>query len=179
MRDELKKIIKKDAVFNEQIKLASGKISDFYVDLRKVTLNARGLELIAKLIWPILEKDKITAFGGPTMGADPIVGGICYLSSLNKTPIKGFLVRKEQKQHGRCNSIEGPVLLKRDRIAVVDDVVTSGGSLIKAVLILREAGYKVVKAVSVVDREEGAKEAFDTIDCPLVSLYTKGDFNLK
>ena len=176
MKEELRRIIQKDAIFNKRIKLASGKMSNFYVDVRKVTLQPRGLELVAKLIWPIIKKDKVTAFGGPTMGADPIVGGICFLASLKKVKLKGFLVRKEIKGHGRRNLIEGPNLTKRERIVVVDDVVTSGGSLIKAVKVLNESGYKVIKAIAVVDREEGAREAFDEIGCPLVSLFTKSDF---
>lgn len=173
IKEKLKKIILKDAFFKKRVVLASGKISNYYVDVRRVSLSSEGIWLISQLVWQIIKNDKVTAFGGPTLGADPIVGGVCMLAAQEGKGLKGFLVRKEPKKHGRQNLIEGKELTSKDRVVIVDDTATSGGSLIKTIEALKNDDIKVVKAIVVVDREEGAQENLGKLNCPLVSLFTK------
>ena len=173
---ELLTLLKEKSFLKKKIKLSSGKISNFYIDVRKVSLSPEGVYLISHLIFNLLRNKKITAIGGPTLGADPIVSGVCYLAYKNKKKLKGFLVRKLPKKHGRQKLIEGQVLTSKDRVVIVDDVATSGSSLIKTIEVLKKEKIKVVAAVSVVDREEGATEALAKYGCPLISLFAKSDF---
>jgi orotate phosphoribosyltransferase len=176
MREQLLTLLKNDALFKGSVTLSSGKVSNFYIDVRRVSLTSQGIYLISHLIWEIIKKDNISAIGGPTLGADPIVGGVCMIAHQDNKNLKGFLIRKTPKEHGRQQLIEGKELLAGERAVVIDDVATSGSSLIKAIEVLREAGVSVVKAIVVVDREEGAKENLAKLNCPLVSLFAKSDF---
>ncbi len=175
-KKELLTLLKKKAFLKKRIKLSSGRVSNFYIDVRKVSLSPKGVYLISHLIFNLLKSKKVTAIGGPTLGADPIVSGVCYLAYKNKKKLKGFLIRKSPKKHGRQKLIEGQVLLPGERVVIVDDVATSGSSLIKAIEVLKKERIKVVAAVSVVDREEGAREALARHNCSLISLFTKFDF---
>ncbi len=176
MKEELLKMIKKEAFFKKRITLSSGKISNYYIDIRRVSLTSKGLYLISHLIWDMIKKDNPTAIGGPTLGADPIIGGICLLASVKKRSIKGFIVRKKPKAHGHQNLIEGKKLTSKDKAVIIDDVTTTGSSLINAYLALKKYKIPVIKAISVVDRDEGAKEAFQKLRCPFASIFTKKDF---
>ena len=176
MRDELLRLLKKDAFFKKKTRLSSGKVSNYYIDVRRVSLSSQGLYLISRLMWDLIKEDNPTAIGGPTMGADPIVGGVCLLAHNDNKDIKGFVVRKKPKKHGRQNLIEGKELSRKDRAVIIDDVVTTGSSLINAYLILKKYKIYVFKAVAVVDREEGAKEKFAKLKLPFVSLFAKSDF---
>ena len=175
-KKELLTLLKRKSFLKKRIKLSSGRISNFYIDVRKVSLSPKGVYLISHLIFNLLKPKKVTAIGGPTLGADPIVSGVCYLAYKNKKKLKGFLIRKSPKKHGRQKLIEGQVLLPGERVVIVDDVATSGSSLIKAIEVLKKERIKVVAAVSVVDREEGAREALARHSCPLISLFAKSDF---
>lgn len=175
-KKELLKLLKKEAYLKKRVKLSSGRISNFYIDVRKVSLSPKGAYLISQLIFTLIKDKKVNAVGGPTLGADPIVGGVCYLAYENKKKLKGFLIRKSPKKHGRQKLIEGKVLTPGDKAIIIDDVATSGSSLIKAIEVLKNEKIKVVAALTVVDREEGAKEALASYKCPLISLFTKSDF---
>ena len=175
-KKELLVLLKKKAFLKKKVKLSSGRISNFYIDVRKVSLSPKGVYLISHLIFNLLRGRKVTAIGGPTLGADPIVSGVCYLAYKHKKKLKGFLIRKLPKKHGRQKLIEGQVLVSGDKAVVVDDVATSGSSLIKAIEVLHKEKIKVAAVVSVVDREEGAREALAGYNCPFISLFTKSDF---
>ncbi|MBU1121362.1 MAG: orotate phosphoribosyltransferase [Candidatus Omnitrophota bacterium] len=175
MREKLLELIKKEAFIRKKVRLASGKMSDYYIDVRRVSLTAQGIYLISHLIWKDIENDNIDAIGGPTLGADPIVSGVCMAAYETKKNLKGFLIRKSPKQYGEKKMIEGAPLSPGDRVVIVDDVATSGGSLIKTIDVLRQENINVVKAVVVIDRQEGARENFSKIECPLISLFTKDD----
>ena len=175
-KKELLTLLKKKAFLRKRVKLSSGRISNFYIDVRKVSLSPEGVYLISHLIFNLLKRKRITAIGGPTLGADPIVSGVCYLAYKNKKKLKGFLIRKLPKKHGRQKLIEGQALASGERVAIVDDVATSGSSLIKAIEVLKKERIEVVTAISVVDREEGAREALARYKCPLISLFAKSDF---
>lgn len=176
MREKLLELLKRDAWFKGEVKLASGKVSDFYIDVRRVSLTSEGIYYISHSIWDMIKNDTIHAIGGPTLGADPIVGGVCMVAHGKRKYLKGFLMRKTPKEHGRQQLIEGKELLAGERVVVIDDVATSGGSLLKAVEVLQKEKVIVVKAVTVIDREEGAAEKFSKIGVPLQSIFKRSDF---
>ena len=176
MKEQLLALLKKDAWFKGEVKLSSGKISNFYIDVRRVSLGSEGVYLISHLVWDLIKNEGVTAIGGPTLGADPIVAGVCMVAHENKKNLKGFLIRKTPKSHGRQQLIEGKELSKGEKVVIIDDVATSGSSLITAIDILRKENIEIVKAVSVIDREEGATENLAKLNCPLVSLLKKSDF---
>jgi len=176
MREQLLALLKKDAWYKGEVKLSSGKVSNFYIDVRRVSLSSEGIYLISHLVWDMIKNDNVSAIGGPTLGADPIVAGVCMLAHMDKKNLKGFLIRKTPKSHGRQQLIEGKELSKGERVVIVDDVATSGSSLITAIEILSKENIEIVKAVSVIDREEGAIENLSKLNCPLVSLFKKSDF---
>ena len=179
MRKELLNLLRKEAFFKKKIILSSGKASNYYIDVRRVSLSPQGIYLISNLIWKKIKKEAINAIGGPTLGADPIVSGILMCAAKDKKKLKGFLIRKNPKKHGRQKLIEGQELMAKDKVILFDDVATSGSSIIKSIEILRKDKIKVVKAITVIDREEGARENLKKVNCPLVSLFTKSDFFTK
>ena len=172
---ELLGILKTEAFLKEKITLSSGKESDFYIDARRVTLSPRGAYLCAKIILELIKDDSLDAIGGPTLGADPLSGAIALLSYEQKKPIKTFIVRKNPKPHGKQQQVEGPLLKSGSRVAVIDDVATSGKSLLDAVGVLEPMGMNVVKALCIVDRQEGAQEALAQKKCPLVPIFRLTD----
>ena len=175
-RQQLLSLLKREAFLKKKVLLASGKISNFYIDVRKVSLSPQGVFLISRQVFKLIKDLDIDAIGGPTLGADPIVSGVCFLAYQHKKKLKAFLIRKSPKKHGRQKLIEGQELKKGMKVVVVDDVATSGGSLIKAIEVLKQEKIKVVKAISVVDRQEGAVQNLAALDCPLISLFKKSDF---
>ena len=175
-KQQLLALLKREAFLKKRVKLSSGRISNFYIDVRKVSLSPQGVYLISQEIFKLIENEDIDAIGGPTLGADPIVSGVCFIAYQRKKKLRGFLIRKSPKKHGSQKLIEGQELKKGMKVAVVDDVATSGGSLIKAIEVLQTEKIKVVKAISVVDREEGAAENISRLGLPLISLFRKSDF---
>ena len=139
----------------EEFVLASGKKSRVYVDGKQVTLDGEGLFLVASLLLREMEGQGITAIGGLTLGADPIASGVALLSHLSGRPVRAFLVRKEPKKHGTQKMIEG-VLVPSDRVVLVDDVITTAGSVLKAVEQVRAVGATIAFVSAIVDREEAA-----------------------
>lgn len=158
--------------------MSSGKISSFYIDGRCVTLNAEGAYLVATLIFDLLKKQKFEAVGGPTLGADPIVGALAAISYIRKKPFKTFIIRKAPKAHGRRRQIEGPPLKAGSRVILVDDVATSGKSFVESIDILRQEGFLVDTALCIVDRQEGAAGALVQKNCQLISLFTPQDLGI-
>ena len=170
-RARLKEILKERSILRGEFTLSSGKKSDYYIDARLTTLDPEGVYLIGKIFLEEIRKhSEINIVGGPTMGADPIVGALMALSHESRYPLPGFLVRKQEKGHGTGKLIEGN-LKPGDIAAVVEDVVTTGGSVIKAIEAVREAGAQVKKALVIVDREEGGLEKFNEIGVPLYSIF--------
>lgn len=179
LKRQLLSLLKKEAFRKGQIVLSSGRTSSFYIDGRSVTLNPEGAYLAACLILDLLKGKDIEAIGGPTLGADPIVGAIAAVSFLKKKPIKTFIVRKTPKAHGTRRQIEGPNLKSGSRLVLVDDVATSGKSFAESIDILRSEGFIVDTAICIVDRREGAQETLAQKDCRLISLFTPEDFGIK
>lgn len=135
-------------------KLASGGLSNYYFNCKKFMLDPMGQYLIARLVYPkIKELPSVVAVGGLTLGADPIAIVTAYASILNKNKLQAFIVRKEPKDHGTKLPIEGNVKAG-DHVVVVDDVITTGGSTIKAINACKDNGLVVVKAIALIDRQE-------------------------
>jgi orotate phosphoribosyltransferase len=133
--------------------LASGATSPFYLDARVTTWDPEAKPLIGALVFDLVT-GKADAIGGLTLGADPIAGAVAYYSQLAGAPIRAFTVRKQAKEHGMARSIEGSIR-PGDRVAIVDDVVTTGTSTLDAIDRCREAGHAIAAVVILVDREEG------------------------
>lgn len=160
MKQELIKIIcEKSFKYSEEptFKLASGKMSSFYVNCKPTILSPRGMYLTGHLVYEAIKNLKVNGVGGLTFGADPIAVAASFASGLKDDPIKAFSIRKEQKDHGIIKWVEGD-LSKGDRVVIIDDVVTTGGSTIKAIERARAEGLEVVRVVTLVDRQEGGVE---------------------
>ena len=177
-KEKLFQLIKKKALFKGRIVLSSGKVSRYYIDARLVTLSAKGAFLVADTILDLINKKKIDAIGGPTIGADPILGAIAAISQARKCPIDTFIVRRIPKQHGRMRQIEGPVLKKGSRVILIDDVATTGTALIEAKKVLSRGAVKVSEAIVLIDRGEGAKQSLAKTGLRLISIFKAADFGL-
>jgi orotate phosphoribosyltransferase len=154
-------------------KLASGKESDFYVDARLTTMSPDGLALIGPLALSVLRETgwRIDAVGGLTLGADPISYAISYASASSDHPLRAFTVRKEAKAHGTGKLLEGPVG-EGDYVAIIEDVITTGGSALRAIEAVRNAKASVTGVLALVDREEGGRQAIEKAGVGVVSLTT-------
>ncbi len=141
-----------------RFQLASGAWSDYYLDLRRTTLDPAGLAAAVAALWGPLAGAGVSAVGGPTLGADPLVAGLILEAGRRGEPIQGFLVRSAVKDHGTARAIEGHCA-PGARVAILDDVVTRGGSILRAVDAARAAGAEPVLTLALVDREEGGREA--------------------
>ena len=158
LREELLKLVKEKAIRKGEHTLSSGKRSNYYIDGKQITLDPHGIFLVAKTILTMLQGVPVDAIGGPTLGADPIAASVALLSSQTGKPLKAFLVRKEEKKHGTQKKVEGPPLEAGDRVVVVEDVITSGQSVMNAIEEIGKLKCRVVKVICLVDREEGAGE---------------------
>jgi len=178
-RARLADIIRARSFGRGEITLASGRKSDFYFNLKPTMLDPEGAALLAELSLDALKDEGIDYIGGLEMGAVPLAGAIAQLSWMKGKPIAAFFVRKKPKEHGARLAVEGLAkgeTLAGKRIVIVEDVTTTGGSAIKAVDAVREAGGNVVMVFTMVDREEGATENFREAGIELRSLYKAGEF---
>ena len=174
MKEELLELLKRYAYKKGEFKLSSGRTSEHYVNCKPVTLTGRGLTLSSLLLLKEVETDYV---GGLTLGADPLVSGVSLVSALDSRMVNGLIVRKEAKGHGTQAYIEGLLPPEGTKITVLEDVITTGGSAIKAATRLRDAGYVVERVVAIVDRQEDkeADEFMESVDLELRSLFTLGD----
>ncbi len=175
-RGALSQLIRKHSLRKGEVVLTSGRKGSYYLDCRVTTLHPLGAFLTARLILRTLRERGIEAdaLGGPTLGADPIAGAVAAVSAIEDTPMPAFIVRKEVKGHGTGRRIEGWSGEPGDRVVVVDDVCTSGGSILRACEQVEAAGYRVAAVVCVVDREEGGTEAVGA-RYPFFALFTVGE----
>src|ERR1700738_1110792 len=178
-RARLAEIIRKRSFGRGEITLASGRKSDFYFNLKPTMLDPEGAALLAELTYEALKDDGLDFVGGLEMGAVPLAGAIAQLSWLKGHPIAAFFVRKKPKEHGA--RLAGGGLAKGEslngkRVVIVEDVTTTGGSALKAVEAVREAGGEIVLVFTMVDREEGATVTFAEAGIPFRSLYKAGEF---
>lgn len=171
LKSRLLGLLKKEALKRGRFVLSSGKVSNYYFDGRIITLTPEGAYLTASIILELVKSKNIDAIGGPTLGADPIVGALATLSYLNKTPINTFIVRKATKGYGTQRQVEGPALKRESRVIIVDDVATTGKALIEAKEALDALGVIVKDAIVIVDRKEGAKENLAKAGLNLDSIF--------
>jgi len=160
MKQELIHILcKKSFQFSEEpiFKLVSGQMSQFYVNCKPTTLSPRGMFLTGHLVYEAIRNAQVAGIGGLTFGADPIAVAAAFVSELQGNPIQAFSIRKTRKDHGMIRWIEGDIQ-PGDRVAIIDDVATTGGSTIKAIERAQSEGMNVVKVVILVDRQEGGVE---------------------
>ena len=156
-----------------QFVLSSGKQSTFYIDARLTTMSPEGLSIIGPLALSVLEQTgwSIDAIGGLTLGADPISYAISYASADSDHPLRAFTVRKDVKAHGTGKQLEGP-FKRGDRVAVIEDVITTGGSALRAIDAIRKADGIVVGVLALVDREEGGLQELEKTGVPVIALVT-------
>jgi len=173
-KERLLELLKSKALEVRRVTLSSGKTSDYYVDCKRVTLSPEGAYLTARLMLEIINPD-VAAVGGLTLGADPIVASIAVVGHLQGRDLQALIVRKEPKKHGTMSFVEGPTLEKGTKVAVVEDVVTTGASLLRAIERIAAAGYEPVQALAILDRQEGGREALDARGFKLQALFSRND----
>lgn len=156
--------------------LSSGRTSNLYIDARLTTMSPEGLTLIGPLALTAVRDafGVVDAVGGLTLGADPISYAIAYASAQTDEPVRAFTVRKEAKAHGAGRQVEGPYN-QGDRVVVIEDVITTGGSAIRAIEVLRAHGAQILGVLALVDREEGGRQAIESQGLSVISLVTAGE----
>jgi orotate phosphoribosyltransferase len=179
-RQRLLELLTRLAYEKRKVVLSSGRESDFYIDTKQASLTAEGHFLVGRLVLGEIRRSfsGAQAVGGMTMGADPIASAVSLTSFLDAAPgLPAFYVRKEPKAHGTAQWIEGKKGLPAGaRVAVVEDVVTTGASTLKAVERCRSEGLEVLGVVALVDREEGGRQAVEATGVPLRALFKRSDF---
>ena len=179
-KTELVDLINAKALKRGTFRLASGREASFYLDAKQVVLDAHGSMLVGRAI---LERFRTLprmpdAVGGMSIGADPITGAVVTMAGVAGIPLKGFLIRKEPKDHGTKRYVEGPVE-PGQRVVIVEDVTTTGGSSLVAIERAREFGLTVERVITVIDRLAGAEAAFAAQGIPFESLVTIGDLGIE
>jgi orotate phosphoribosyltransferase len=172
----IKLILEKAFKYSEGpvFKLVSGRMSNYYFNCKAVTLHPEGMHLIGNIIFEMIKDSDIKGIGGLSLGADPIAYAVAYTSYLKGKPVEAFIVRKEAKEYGTKKMIEGNVK-KGDRVAIVDDVITTGKSTIEAITKAKEEGLEIAKVIILVDRQEGGLEAIEALGYKVESLITRDE----
>jgi len=170
VRERLKNILIRESLMRGDFTLASGARSTFYLDVRRTSMHPEGAALCAAMILDALADRPPAAVGGPVLGAAPLVGAIAAVSHQQGKPVPTFLVRKEAKGHGTAKLIEGHFPTDGE-VALVEDVVTTGDSVLRALAVARGEGATVRRIVAVVDREQGGEEAFAKHQVEFRALY--------
>ena len=176
-RDALKQLVRDKALKFGDFTLASGKQAKFYLDCRQITLDSQGVRLVGEGMLDLLTANMPALVGGMAIGADPITAAILTLAGTRNIPLRGVMVRKEPKQHGTGKLVEGP-FQTGESIAIVEDVVTTGGSSLKAIEHCEAAGLKVQRVLAIIDRLKGGREAFAARGYELTTLFTIRDFGI-
>jgi len=174
-RDELLELIKSRAVVHGRVTLSSGAEADYYVDLRRITLDGQAAPLVGQVMLDATAHLNYDAVGGLTLGADPVATAMLHAAAASGRTLDAFVVRKEGKAHGLQRRIEGPDVTGRQVLAV-EDTSTTGGSVLTAVEALREAGAEVVGVAVIVDRGAGPK--IEAAGLPYVAAYQRSDLGL-
>lgn len=177
-KTRLKELLLKLSYEQREVVLASGRKSHFYFDGKQTSLHPEGAYLLGALFFDLLSQihPSVEAVGGPTLGADPLVCAVSLTSRERNAPWPAFIIRKEPKQHGTQAWIEGEKNLRPGmRVAILEDVITTGKSSLEAAQKALDAGLKVVCIAAVIDREEGGREAIERAGYRLETLFTKSE----
>ncbi|MGH7364641.1 MAG: orotate phosphoribosyltransferase, partial [Candidatus Methylomirabilales bacterium] len=156
-------------------RLASGRLSQYYINCKATTFLAPAMPLVGRLLWEAVRPVSPDAVGGLTLGADPLAYAVAFISALDGKPVHAFSIRKEPKPHGLMRWIEG-YSAPGARVAILEDVITTGESTLKAIRGAEEGGFRVVQVAVLVDRQEGGRERVEAVGYPFVALYTREDF---
>jgi orotate phosphoribosyltransferase len=175
---ELIERIKALAIVRGTVTLSSGRIADYYVDMRRVTLDGAVAPIIGRVIRALVADWDFEAVGGLTLGADPVATAMMHAAAAAGERLDAFVVRKEGKTHGLQQRIEGPAVAGR-RVLAVEDTSTTGASVLTAVAALREAGAHVAGVAVIVDRDTGAKEAVEAAGLPYRAAISARDLGLE
>jgi len=176
VKDRLAKIILEKSYREGEFLLTSGRTTDYYFDCKPTALSPEGAYLIGSLFCEMLAGVEVRGVGGMTLGADPLVSAVTVMSYINKRPLPGFIVRKQAKGHGTNQYLEGLENFKAaDKVAMLEDVVTTGGTLLKACERVRDAGLEIVAVLTVLDRQEGGRENLALAGYELKSIFTRAD----
>ena len=177
-KERLRSLVVEKSLRFGDFTLASGKKATYYLDCRQITLDSVGAKLIGEGILELLQKGTMPqAVGGMSIGADPITAAIITVAAFQNIPIKGFMVRKESKKHGTQQFVEGPIKAG-DRVVIVEDVVTTGGSSFDAIEKVEALGVTVDGVIAIIDRLEGGRELFEAKGYAFQSLFTVRDFGI-
>ena len=176
-REAIREMINARSVLRGEFVLTSGRTSNYYIDGRMTTLSADGAAMTGQYIFDMIRDLNVDAVGGPTVGADPMATAVSLASYQAGKPIDAFIVRSDRKQHGTMRQIEGPVR-PGSRVVVLDDTVTSGGSLLHAAKAAEEAGCEVVKIVAILDRLQGGSQKIRDAGYEFESILTNDDLDL-
>jgi orotate phosphoribosyltransferase len=177
-RDALQQLIREKALQFGGFTLASGKQASYYLDCRQITLDAQGARLVGEGMLELLADELPDLVGGMAIGADPITAAILTLAGTRGIALRGVMVRKEAKGHGTGRFVEGP-FQEGERLVVVEDVVTTGGSSLQAIERCEAVGLKVTRVLAIIDRLEGGRDAFAERGYELTTLFTVRDFGIK
>jgi len=173
MRSGLRKVLMSKSVITGKVfTLASGKTSDFYVDARVSTLDPAGAYYCGHLLLDLMKDQAVDAVGGYAIGADPIVTAMALISHELGRPLPAFIIRKEEKTHGTRRAIEGN-FPEKGRVILVDDVITSGGSILKGAAQVEAQGGSVAMILGVIDRQEGGRETIEAAGYPFRAIFTR------
>ena len=177
LRRQIVELIYRRAYQRRWVRLASGRESDFYVDCKEVILTPEGLYKIACYVLALMQEEKMKAqaVGGPVMGAVPLASAVSALSyqTVEPGPLASFFVRPEAKEHGTGKLVEGPLLREAMPVLLLDDVLTTGGSVLKAVKPLQEMGCRVERVLVIVDRQEGGRENLEQAGLNVSAMLTR------
>ncbi len=176
-KNALKELFRERALKFGDFTLASGKKATYYLDGKQITLHSKGLKLVSEGFLELLNTDEVDAVGGMSIGADPIAAGVLSAAAANGQELLGFLVRKESKGHGTNKYVEGPVQPGM-KVAIVEDVVTTGGSSLLAIERVEAFGCEVVQVLTIIDRMEGGAANFKDKGYAFESLLTIEDFGI-
>ena len=178
IRQRLRPVVAR-CVMHGDFTLASGRKSDLYFDGRLVTLSSEGLPLVAEAVLEMIRGQGVSVAGGMSIGADPITGGVVALAGAKGLALTGFVVRKEPKTHGTGRQVEGPRPPPRSRAVLLEDVVTTGGSSLKALEAVRREwpDVEVTAVIALLDRLEGGREAIEAAGAQFRPIFTRRDFD--
>jgi len=169
-------IMKKSFRYSENppFTLASGGTSNYYFNCKPTTLDPEGMNLIGAILFEMLSDADVSAAGGLTLGADPIANALSLISYQRGNPIKSFIIRKDVKEHGTKSAVEGDVI-PGERVVIIDDVITTGGSTMAAIERARAAGLVIDRVIALIDREEGGRENIERYVARVDALFTRSE----
>lgn len=176
-RNQLLKLLHENALERGEFVLASGQKASFYLDCRRLTLDGQAANLIAEGILEKLDGDLPDAVGGMAIGADPITAAVITRAWQAGHSLRGFIVRKEAKEHGMGRQVEGPVQ-PGDRVVILEDVITTGGSSLRAIEHARAFGLRVDRLITIVDRGSDSAAVFDNVDVKFDALFRMSDLDV-